>query len=77
MTTLTFDSLAELVSSRFRIDGSRIGPDSTFDELGLDSLSQIELVMALKKDLQIHLTDDQIAEMSSLSDVIAKVNSLQ
>ncbi|MBU1315019.1 MAG: acyl carrier protein [Alphaproteobacteria bacterium] len=77
MTHLSFDSLANLVATRFRINESRISPDSTFDDLGLDSLSQIELVMALKKDMDIHLTDDQIAEMATLSDVVAKVNSLQ
>ena len=65
------------MATRFRINESRISPDSTFDDLGLDSLSQIELVMALKKDMDIHLTDDQIAEMATLSDVVAKVNSLQ
>jgi acyl carrier protein len=68
-----FDSVSEVISSRFGIDREEITPDATFDDLGLDSLSQIELVTALGKRLGTHIDDDEMADISVISEVVAKL----
>jgi acyl carrier protein len=66
-----YESVAEVISTRFGIDVGRVRPESSFDDLDLDSLSQIELATALKKRLGVEIADDEMAEMALVSDVVA------
>lgn len=72
--SLTFESVAAVISRRFKIDRSKISQEATFEELGLDSLAQVELLMTLKKELGVELTDSQLDEVSRVSDLITVAN---
>jgi acyl carrier protein len=65
-----FESVVDVITKRFRIDRSSIHPEISFEELGLDSLSQIELITALQKELRVAITDDDIVSLSLVSDVV-------
>lgn len=67
------DSVVEVFVARFDLDPETVLPDATFDDLGLDSLSQIELATALKKRLGIVITDDELTEISVVADIVALV----
>jgi acyl carrier protein len=64
------DSVLDVINRRFDIPRERVVPGATFDELGLDSLSQIELVTALQKHLGVQINDDEIDDLSSVDDVV-------
>jgi len=68
-----YESVVEVVSSRFGIERARVLPEASFDDLGLDSLSQIELATALQRRLGVVFTDEEIIEISDVSDVVAKL----
>lgn len=68
-----FDSVVEVVSGRFGIDPAQVLPEASFDDLGLDSLSQIELATALQRRLGVVFTDEEIIEISVVSDIVAKL----
>lgn len=70
MTSLQ-DSVADVIVSRFDLDREQVRPDATFDDLGLDSLAQIELATALKKRLGVVITDAELSEVSVVSDIVA------
>ena len=65
-----YDSIASVVARRFRIDRSAVVPEASFEELGLDSLSLIELTTSIKKELGFTISDNDIAQMSTISDII-------
>ncbi|MES4909394.1 MULTISPECIES: acyl carrier protein [Streptomyces] len=65
------DSVVEVFVARFDLDPEAVVPEATFDDLGLDSLSQIELATALKKRLGIVITDDELSEIAVVGDIIA------
>ncbi len=73
---VNLDSIVQVISTRFKIDASKIVPEASFDELGLDSLSQIELALSLKKDLGINISDDELAQISTVSDIFKMVNKV-
>jgi len=74
MSTL-YESVADVIASRFGIDRDEVTPEASFDDLGLDSLSQIELVTALRKHLGVAIDDDEMAELSTVSEVVATLES--
>ena len=57
-----FDAIAEIVSERTGCDISTIKPESTFTELGIDSLDTVELLMSLEDKIGIEIELDQKVE---------------
>ena len=57
-----FDAIAEIVSERTGCDISPIKPESTFTELGIDSLDTVELLMSLEDKIGIEIELDQKVE---------------
>lgn len=68
-----YESVVDVFIGRFSIDRDKVQPDASFDDIDLDSLSQIELATALKKKFAVEITDDEMAEMSVVSEVVAKL----
>ncbi|TDI40482.1 MAG: acyl carrier protein [Acidobacteria bacterium] len=54
----------------------KISVDSTFEELGVDSLNGLELLWELEEELEIVIPDDDAREIAKVSDVIAVVEPL-
>ena len=57
-----FDAIAEIVSERTGCDISTIKPESTFTELGIDSLDTVELLMSHEDKIGIEIELDQKVE---------------
>ncbi len=68
--TDTFEAVVELLSVRFDIEPEIVSMTATFDAIDLDSLSQIELGTAIKKKFGVEISDDELAEMSTIGDVV-------
>lgn len=54
-----FGAIAKVISDRTGCDISSVTPESTFAELGIDSLDTVELLMNLEDDLGIEIELDQ------------------
>ena len=53
------DSIAKIIAERTGCDISAVKPESTFTELGIDSLDTVELLMNLEDELGIEIELDQ------------------
>lgn len=74
--SVSVDSIAQVISTRFKIEREKIRPEVSFDELGLDSLSQVELALSLKKEFGVDVSDDDLSEMLTVADVVAVANKV-
>jgi acyl carrier protein len=66
-----FETLKEIMVDVLCIPPERITPDATREELGLDSLSLVELSMVLEKSHGLVISDDELQEADSVSDIVA------
>ena len=57
-----FDVIAKIVAERTGCEGSAVKPESTFTELGIDSLDTVELLMNLEDEIGIEIDLDQKVE---------------
>ena len=56
------DVIAKVISERTGCDVSAVKPQSTFSELGIDSLDTVELLMSLEDKIGIEIDLDQKIE---------------
>jgi acyl carrier protein len=64
------------IAATQRIDPSGITPESTFQELGIDSMDAINIVFALENEFNINIPDDDVRGIRSVADVIAGIGRL-
>ena len=57
-----FNSIAKIVAERTGCDIAAVKPESTFAELGIDSLDTVELLMNLEDEIGIEIELDQKVE---------------
>lgn len=57
-----FDTIAKIIAERTGCDVSIIKPESTFAELGVDSLDTVELLMKMEDEIGIEMELDQKVE---------------
>lgn len=70
---MVFEAIAELVAERVEKDVSEIKLDSTFRDLGIDSLDTVELLMNLEDKLDMEIELDQKVE--TVGDLVAFIES--
>lgn len=70
-----FNAIANVVSERTGCDVSAVKPESTFSELGIDSLDTVELLMSLEDQLGIEIELDQ--PVATVGDLDAFIQSKQ
>ncbi|MDD5311408.1 MAG: acyl carrier protein [Dehalococcoidia bacterium] len=58
------------------IDESRITPEALFkDDLEIDSLSKVEMALALEEKLDLNLQDVELNDIKSVGQVVALIES--
>lgn len=57
-----FDIIAKIVAERTGCDAASVKPESTFAELGIDSLDTVELLMSLEDEIGIEIELDKKIE---------------
>lgn len=65
---MLFDKVAKIIAESREIDPSLITPETTFEELGLDSLDTVELVMRFEEDF--HVTVEGTEGVRTISDAV-------
>lgn len=72
---MIFDAIAELIAEHNDCDVSEITMDSTFSELGIDSLDTVEMIMNLEDKVGFEIELDQ--KIETVGDLVKFVESKQ
>ena len=68
-----FDTIAKIVAERTGCDVADVKPESTFADLGIDSLDTVELLMELEDELDMELElDEKVETIDELDQFIQK-----
>ena len=70
---MLFETVAKIIADRMDRDVSEITPDSTFAELGIDSLDTVELVMDIEDAVgtELELTE----KVATVGELVAFIES--
>ena len=59
-----------------KVEPGEIKTETTFEELGFDSLDGLNLIFELEEEFDVVIPDDKVQSMRSVADVIAGIESL-
>ncbi|MCC8195823.1 MAG: acyl carrier protein [Ruminococcus sp.] len=67
------DTIAKIVSERTGCDVEAVKPESTFSDLGIDSLDTVELLMNLEDEIGVEIElDEKVETIDDLDKFIQK-----
>jgi len=65
-----------VIATTQRMPLEKISPDSTFEELGLDSLDSVNILFALEEEFKINIPDEQAREIRGVRGMIDGIEKL-
>ncbi len=65
---MVLEKIREIIAEKLDIDEDIINPETTFEELRIDSLDMVEIVMDLEDAFDITIEPDE--EMATVSDLV-------
>ena len=67
-TSTTFDKVKKIIVEQLGVD------ESITDDLGADSLDQVELVMAFETEFNIDIPDEEAEKIKTVGDAVRKID---
>lgn len=68
------DRVISVIKNHEKVDQSKVSPTASFQkDLGLDSLDQVEVVMAFEEEFCIEIPDSEADKISGCEDAIAYI----
>jgi acyl carrier protein len=78
MAADTFDRVKKIIVEQLGVEENEVTPEASItDDLGADSLDQVELVMAFETEFGIDIPDEEAEKIKSVGDAVAKIDSVQ
>jgi acyl carrier protein len=70
------EKVLSVIATSKRIPRERVSLDSTLEDLGLDSLDQLNLLFALESDFNISIPDEQAKSIRTVRQMVDGVKRL-
>ena len=65
------ERLKRIISDQLGVEPAEIVPEAKFtDDLGADSLDQVELVMAIEEEFEIEIPDEEAEKLTTFGDAV-------
>ena len=73
---MIFEKLAALLSEQFGVDVDSITMDTSFEDLGADSLDIVEMTMAVEEEFGLEdMDEDDLSGISTVADLVRYLKS--
>jgi acyl carrier protein len=73
----TFDKVKKIIVEQLGVDESEVTQEASItDDLGADSLDQVELVMAFESEFNIDIPDEEAEKIKTVGDAVKKIDEM-
>lgn len=71
----TFDKVKKIIVEQLGVDEDEVTPEASItDDLGADSLDQVELVMAFETEFNIDIPDEEAEKIKTVGDAVSRID---
>ena len=72
------EKMIDIIVEQLSVDKEKVVPKASFiDDLGADSLDQVELIMAMEEEFDVEIPDEDAEKIKTVQDAIAYVEQHQ
>lgn len=72
------EKIKKIICEQLEVDEKDVIPEASFiDDLGADSLDQVELIMAMEEEFGISISDEEAEKIATVKDAVAYVEKSQ
>ena len=72
---MIFEKLAALLAEQFSVETDSITMETTFEDLGADSLDIVELSMALEEEFGVEeMAEEDLSKIATVADLVHYLN---
>src|SRR3954451_3301832 len=65
------DRVKSIIVEQLGVDADEVSPDASFvEDLGADSLDQVELIMAFEEEFGVEISDDEAEKIRRVKDAV-------
>ncbi len=73
---MIFEKIAALLAEQFSVDADSITMDTTFEDLGADSLDIVEMTMAVEEEFGLEdMADEDLSGIATVGDLVRYLKS--
>lgn len=71
----TFEKVCSIISGQLDLDRDfAFSPETTWEEIGADSLDLVEIIMSIEEEFDLEIPDDDVTAMHNMSDLVAYID---
>ena len=77
MASDTLDRVKKIIVEQLGVEANEVTPEASItDDLGADSLDQVELVMAFETEFGIDIPDEEAEKIKTVGDAVQKSDNV-
>jgi acyl carrier protein len=77
MAADTLERVKKIIVEQLGVEEGEVTPEASItDDLGADSLDQVELVMAFETEFGIDIPDEEAEKIKTVNDAVAKIDAV-
>ncbi|MBV9407372.1 MAG: acyl carrier protein [Candidatus Eremiobacteraeota bacterium] len=77
MAADTFERVKKIIVEQLGVEEAEVTPEASItDDLGADSLDQVELVMAFETEFGIDIPDEEAEKIKTVGDAVQKIDAV-
>ena len=70
------EKIKKIICEQLEVDEKDVIPEASFvDDLGADSLDQVELIMAMEEEFDLSIPDEDAEKIATVQDAIDYINN--
>ncbi|MCM1363991.1 MAG: acyl carrier protein [Faecalibacterium sp.] len=72
----TFENVCDIVSSRFELNEIKLEHETSWEEIGADSIDLVDLVTEIEDEFEISIPDEEFENLKTIGDLAELVDQL-
>lgn len=73
---MVFKKIREIIADKLGIAEDEITMDTSFEDIGADSLDIVEVIMAIEEEYDVQVSDSEAENAKTVGDVVKYISQL-
>ena len=73
---MLFEKIKAIICDYFELSEDEVTPETTFSDIGADSLDMVDLAMSLEDDFRVEVTDEALERFVTIADVVEYIEAM-